>query len=423
MLSPLWFIFALTLFTNGSRTKDDPFGDDADDHFEGNGLNLVSLVETDDDDNEDDDEDDQVAAQKPTSTAPEQRIVLSGKAEATRLTATINLTESGSPFTTPMTQNPSLKPGSSAELTQHVVNGIIDMGEEQTGYVQAGTPQGCILSPFLFIIYTNDLPIQDDGSIEFSQYADDTALWCRDRCPKLAERRLQGGLDQIQRWCSKWRLKLSPTKSTVVNFMKRPTLNEIPPYVSLFGNRIPVKSSVTFLGVIFNEKMSWTEYIEGQLKKCTYRIHLINRLARRTKNGDYTTVFQLFNSLVTSLFEFAAPIFLNMPELLWRKIDKMQMRAIKSFLNIPTYISEEITLDASGQERLNKTIRERSRKRLLSICRTSPMLVDTICRSAFSDSIYQSPLDILTKHNNVRLGNICGLCALGVLHHCVPGHP
>jgi len=132
MLSPLWFVFALTLFTNGSRTKDDPFGDDADDHFEGNGLNLVALVETDDYE----DEDDQVTAQKPTFTAPEQRILLSGKAAATISPATVNLTESSSPFTTPMPQRPSLKPGSSAELTQHVVNGIIDMGEEQTGYVQ-----------------------------------------------------------------------------------------------------------------------------------------------------------------------------------------------------------------------------------------------------------------------------------------------
>ena len=38
-----------------------------------------------------------------------------------------------------------------------------------------GTPQGCVLSPSLFILYTNDC-VSDKDSVHILKYADDTAI-------------------------------------------------------------------------------------------------------------------------------------------------------------------------------------------------------------------------------------------------------
>ena len=46
----------------------------------------------------------------------------------------------------------------------------------------AGVPQGCILSPKLYLLYINDLP--DDVFCNVAIYADDTTLYCKDMFKK-----------------------------------------------------------------------------------------------------------------------------------------------------------------------------------------------------------------------------------------------
>ncbi|CAK1588935.1 unnamed protein product [Parnassius mnemosyne] len=42
----------------------------------------------------------------------------------------------------------------------------------------AGVPQGSVISPLLYILFTNDIPILSNG-VQLSLFADDTALYCK----------------------------------------------------------------------------------------------------------------------------------------------------------------------------------------------------------------------------------------------------
>ena len=54
---------------------------------------------------------------------------------------------------------------------------VLDWKSSQEYPVNAGLPQGSILGPTLFLLYSNDLP--DDVICNIATYADDTTLYSK----------------------------------------------------------------------------------------------------------------------------------------------------------------------------------------------------------------------------------------------------
>jgi hypothetical protein len=66
--------------------------------------------------------------------------------------------------------------------------------------VHAGVPQGNVIGPLLYLLYTSDLPSSPD--ITTATFADDTAILVIDPNPAIASQKLQNNLDAIQHWLS-----------------------------------------------------------------------------------------------------------------------------------------------------------------------------------------------------------------------------
>jgi hypothetical protein len=82
--------------------------------------------------------------------------------------------------------------------------------------MQAGVPQGSVLSPTLFNLYINDAP-QPHG-VHMALFADDTCLYATDRKEGFIVRKLQRGLTSMETWCERWNIKINEDKIQGVYF-------------------------------------------------------------------------------------------------------------------------------------------------------------------------------------------------------------
>lgn len=124
---------------------------------------------------------------------------------------------------------------SNRKITVHM-NGQISKQK----ILQNGLPQGSVLSPMLFNIYTADVP--ETMSRKFT-YADDIAIVAQTKTFEEMESILNKDLDTLHRYFEKWHLQLNPKKTTALalHLNNQQASREI--NITLQGEKIPNETS------------------------------------------------------------------------------------------------------------------------------------------------------------------------------------
>jgi hypothetical protein len=77
--------------------------------------------------------------------------------------------------------------------------------------IRAGVPQGSVLGPLLYLLYTADVPLTQDTLM--ATFAGETAILSSDPDLVRASEKLQHHFNLLQNWLEQWRIKVYPTKS------------------------------------------------------------------------------------------------------------------------------------------------------------------------------------------------------------------
>ena len=144
--------------------------------------------------------------------------------------------------------------------------------------LSTGSPQGCVLSPFLYTLYTHDCtPIHPSNTI--IKFADDTTLvglvsGGDESCYRAEVRRLEA-------WCKENGLQLnaSKTKEVIVDFRRKGSRDHAP--LSIQGVQVERVSTVRFLGTLISEDVSWTANSAALAKRANQRLYFLRVLRRQ----------------------------------------------------------------------------------------------------------------------------------------------
>ena len=169
-----------------------------------------------------------------------------------------------------------------------------------------GLPQGSVLAPILFNIYTNDQP--QFNNIRRFIYADDLCIATQAKDFTIIEERLNKALEDLTKYYEKWFLNANPRKTQVCAFhlhnrLANRTLNIKWGDRNLESNKFPV-----YLGVTLDRTLSFKQHVEQLKKKLSSRNTLLGKLANSSWGADPATLKQTAIALCYSTAEYCAPI-------------------------------------------------------------------------------------------------------------------
>ncbi|CAG4971111.1 unnamed protein product [Colias eurytheme] len=172
--------------------------------------------------------------------------------------------------------------------------------------VTRGVPQGSILGPLLFILYSADI-FSCIHHCQYHAYADDIQLYISfDPSQTLASTtKLNSDLDRISAWSRENSLVLNKEKTKYMilgtpNMVRRIECEN--PIVTVENSSIERVNEARNLGVVFDENLRFEKHVNTTIANCFYRLKLLYRI-REHLNVEVR--IRLCESLVLSKFNYA----------------------------------------------------------------------------------------------------------------------
>ena len=172
-----------------------------------------------------------------------------------------------------MSVNPTLIQWLFSFLTGRTQQVWVDKAISCARTTNTGAPQGYVLSPALFTLYTADCRSNKEPNL-LIKFADDTSLTDLVEQDEAAYR---DGVQELVEWCDSTLLELnvSKTKELVIDFRAPPTHTEP---ITIKGQSVEMVSAYRYPSTFIDNKLSWTPHIDACYKKAQKKMYLVRKL-------------------------------------------------------------------------------------------------------------------------------------------------
>ena len=114
------------------------------------------------------------------------------------------------------------------------------------------------------------------------------------------------------------------------------------PALSLYGDLLSYYPHIKFLGITFDNRMTFTKHFEEILERCNQKFHRLRILVNRKWGPSPKTILQIYKQCIRPIFEYGIVSTIIVSETVITKIQRVQNSFIRLAIRLHKYVSARL---------------------------------------------------------------------------------
>jgi len=210
--------------------------------------------------------------------------------------------------------------------------------------IAAGLPQGMVMSPILYSVYTADIPPPQPCpqlNINKILYADDILIYSSSKNAILAQSQINKYLNYLHSYLQDWKISINIAKCQTITFYG--TVKSITRKIKKDLNNLNLKinsqtikqtKNLKYLGVTFSHNLKFYLHTRNAINKTTKSFHSFRNIIYNKKGLTTSTKLLLYKQLLRPIMAYGFPVWCDISSAQMEKLRIQERKYLRLFAHI-----------------------------------------------------------------------------------------